>query len=204
MTAINLLPPEIVRRKRERLVLRGVMAAGVGFATLLAAAAGASIVQEGRARDGLAAERRANVPLRHKVTKLKPLDDLSASVQARKTVLASTLAGDLEWSKLLDELAKSAGGAPALSGLSVANAIGQTPAGAPSRGTITFQGTVGDFPGLADWLTRTSKLNGLEFVYLNNGQRQERQGGSIVSFSASANVGDALLSKRCQAGGPCP
>ena len=58
-----------------------------------------------------------------------------------------------------------------------------------------------NFPGLANWLETMEEIEGLRFVYLSNGSRTDAD----VSFSATANLTEAMLSGRCQQEeSPCP
>lgn len=204
MPRLNLLPADIRGRQRVRRILSAITAAGVVFIAFLGLL---YTLQRGTIRDEEDTLRQSQVEaarLRGRVASLQQFADLQRQFEQSRGTLASALAGEVAWSKLLNDLSLIMPDNSWLVNLSLNAAPGQAPTGVPSFGQTTFQGFVFDFPGLAGWLTRMAQIDGLTFVYLTSGARQEVEGRPVVSFGASASITQALLSQRCQAGKPCP
>ncbi len=204
MAQINLLPPEYRARRRGRRVIAIATAAGavvlvfLGIVLLIQRNSISSEEDELRNLQDQAAN------LRTQVAELQEFGDLKDEIDRKEGVLASALTNDVAWSKFLNDLSLIIPDDSWLTNLSLSAVAGEAPSGVESFGTVTFQGFVFDFPGLAGWLTRTSQIDGLTFLYLTNGTKQEISAQEVVSFGANANVTEALLSKRCQEDNPCP
>jgi hypothetical protein len=109
------------------------------------------------------------------------------------------------WSSFLNDLSLIMPDNSWLVNLALSAAVGEAWTTEASYGTTTFQGFVFDFPGLAGWLTRIVQVDGLTFVYLTSGSRQELHGREVVSFGANAHITEDLLSMRCiDEAAPCP
>jgi Tfp pilus assembly protein PilN len=205
MPQINLLPPEIRARVRSRRIF--LIVAG-GFGVVVIVLGLVWLVQRntiGNEEEELQTLQAQRARLQADVAALQQFGELKATVDRTKQVLAAALVGDIAWSKYLNDLSLIIPDNSWLVNLSLSAAAGQAPNGVPSFGTTTFQGFVFDFPGLAGWLTRMSQIDGLTFVYLTTGSKQQMAGREVVSFGANANITQALLSLRCQQEGkPCP
>lgn len=204
MPQINLLPPELrARRRGRRLIAIGTVAGVVvlgflGIVLLIQRNTISNEEEELRNLQDQAAE------LRTQVAELQEFGALKDEIDRKEGVLATALTNDVAWSKFLNDLSLIIPDDSWLTNLSLSAAAGEAPSGEQSFGTVSFQGFVFDFPGLAGWLTRTSQIDGLTFLYLNNGTKQEMAGQEVVSFGANANITEALLSRRCQEDNPCP
>lgn len=204
MPQVNLLPPELrARRRGRRLIAIGTVAGVVvlgflGIVLLIQRNTISNEEEELRNLQDQAAE------LRTEVAELQEFGELKDEIDRKEGVLATALTNDVAWSKFLNDLSLIIPDDSWLTNLSLSATTGEAPSGEQSFGTVSFQGFVFDFPGLAGWLTRTSQIDGLTFLYLNNGTRQEMAGQEVVSFGANANITEALLSGRCQEDNPCP
>lgn len=204
MPQINLLPPELrARRRGRRLIAIGTVAGVVvlgflGIVLLIQRNTISNEEEELRNLQDQAAD------LRTQVAELQEFGALKDEIDRKEGVLATALTNDVAWSKFLNDLSLIIPDDSWLTNLSLSAAAGEAPSGEQSFGTVSFQGFVFDFPGLAGWLTRTSQIDGLTFLYLNNGTKQEMAGQEVVSFGANANITEALLSRRCQEDNPCP
>ncbi len=204
MARINLLPPEIAIRQRERrMVLLFAAACGVVLLFLV----GIWFIQRGTIsseEEELQRLQADRARLQAEVAQLQQFGELQANVEGTRQTLAAALAGDVAWSSFLNDLSLIMPDNSWLTNLSLNAAAAQAPTGEPAFGTTTFQGFVFDFPGLAGWLTRMTQIDGLTFVYLTTGTRQELFEREVVSFGANASVTELLLSRRCQEDRPCP
>jgi Tfp pilus assembly protein PilN len=200
---INLLPQEIVGEQRTK---RYFGYATVGAIALVALLVLLSVVQHVR----ISSEQRALdqtqaqvATLQGQVGALAPYDQLKQSVEAKRTTLAAALVGDVSWTRFLDDLDKRIPGDSSLGSMTMTAAAGTTPDGQTSYGSVSYNGKVGSFPGLAGWLDTMSASTGLHFVYLGSGTKSDSSSG--VSFSATAYITSSLLSGRCQTeSAPCP
>lgn len=205
MPQINLLPPEIRSQQRaRRLLLAGAGAAGVILVFLL----GVYLVQQNtinREEERLAVLEAERSRLQAEVQALEHFGQLQASVERRRNTLGTALYADVAWSSFLNDLSLIMPDDSWLVNVSLNSARSEAPTEEESYGTAAFQGFVFDFPGLAGWLTRLEQVDGLVFVYLTTGSRQELHGEEVISFGANAHVVEDLLSGRCiEEDSPCP
>lgn len=204
MPQVNLLPPELRVRRRERRIL--LIVGGVALVILVFLGV-VLILQRGRISDEQDELDRLEAQasqLRARAAELQRFGELKANVDRTRQTLQAALTNDVAWSRFLNDLSIILPDNSWLVNVSLSAAPGTAPNGRESFGTTTFQGFVFDFPGLAGWLTRMGQMDGLTFVYLTTGSRQELGDQEVVSFGANANVTDAMLSRRCQEGRPCP
>lgn len=204
MPQINLLPPEYRQRRKARRLQNIVAIVGVVFLAFLLLLYTVQRNTVSRERSKLAAIEATNQQLQGQVAALQQFAQLQQDVNNRRASLGTALTGDVAWSKFLNDLSLIMPDNSWLVNLTASATPGVAPNAQPSFGTVAFQGFVFDFPGMAGWLTRIAQIEGLTFVYLTNGQKQDIGSRSVVSFSANANLIQALLSARCQVGKPCP
>lgn len=204
MPPINLLPREVAARQRERRIFQAALGAGAVVVAVLVVFTLVGRAREARERDALRAEQDQVNAVRADVARLQQFEDLSARVEQRKGTLAAALTADVAWSKFLNDVSLIMPDNSWLTSLALSAAAGAAPNGVPSFATVTFSGFTFDFPGLAGWLTRMTQIEGLTFVYLSSGQRQELSGQRVVQFGANANINQSLLSRRCQPNQRCP
>ena len=200
-SSINLLPQEV--QATQKIKRRFNIAVGAAIAVLLILAAITVMLrmQISNQEDKLREEQARAATLRTQVASLREFEVLEATVNQSRTLLQTALAGDVSAARVLDDLDTNIPADAFLSSLSVSMTPGTTPQGEPSLGTVQYSGTVRSFPGLANWLDTMEEIEGLRFVYLSNGSRND-QG---VGFSATAHLTEAMLSGRCQQeGSQCP
>jgi hypothetical protein len=199
--SINLLPDDVRSTQKTQRWFQYAVAAAITIVVILAAVTVYFRMQIAHQQDILAEETAKAASLQQQVAALQEYADLKASVDSAKATLATALAGDINWTKFLDDLDSNMPSNSSLSSLSVTAAPGTTALGEPSFGTAQYAGAVTDMPGLAGWLDTMSEITGLRFVYLSNGSKGE---GS-VTFSATAHMTEEMLSGRCaKEGARCP
>lgn len=203
MPQINLLPREYRQRRRARRTLSTAVGAGLVFVVFLGILYGVQRARVGREEESLRREQARTAQLRAQADRLAQFDQLQRDVEGRRGTLATALQADVSWSKFLNDLSLIMPDNSWLVNVQLGATPGQAPNGQPSFGTVSFQGLVFDFPGLAGWLTRIAQIDGLTFVYLTNGAKQLLGARQVVQFAANANVTTSLLSQRCQTGKPC-
>ncbi len=201
--SINLLPSDV--KTKQTTEQRFKIAAGVAIAlgVILLLITVFVRLQISSANRQLRDEQAKAADLRTQVAALREYEEMENAIEGTKTVLASVLAGDISWTRFLDDLDTHIPADSWLSSITVGSQVGTTALGAPSLGTVSYQGSVRSMPGLANWLDTMSGIKGLEFVYLGSGSKDAKDG--IVTFSATAHLNDTMLSKRCQGeGSQCP
>ena len=205
---VDLLPPQIRMDQRVRRAFRFAV---VGAVVLAAALISVTVLQRLQISDEertLRAQRAEAAALQSRVAELKEFEALDAASDETREILAVALTNDVSWSRFLDDLDTVIPGDSWVGSLNMTAKPGQTPMGETSLGTVNYQGFVTSFPGLANWINTMEKLEGLRFVYLSNGNKQNvggEGGPQVVSFTASAHVTESMLSGRCQKEGvSCP
>ncbi|MEX0875186.1 MAG: PilN domain-containing protein [Actinomycetota bacterium] len=202
---VNLLPQEIKSEQRVRRVF-GIAAAGaLALVVLLGTVTVVQRMQVASSERTLAAEQTKAAALRTEVGQLREFEVLQASIVNNRRLLGGALNADIAWSRFLDDLDTTMPADAWLTGMTVSGKPGVTALGEPSLGTAQYQGFVTSMPALAGWLDKMSTIKGLRFVYLSNGTKQDQNGRSVISFTATAHLTEQMLSGRCQGeGSSCP
>jgi Tfp pilus assembly protein PilN len=199
---INLLPAEVQAEQRMRRVFGG---AAFGAATLILILILLSVLQNrtiSNTKRDLATERATAARLQTQVGSLQAFGQMEARILATRQALGAALVGDVAWTRFMSDLSQTIPADSWVQSLSLSATPGTSPAGVPHFGAAQYSGFVTSFPGLSGWLSSMAKLRGLHFVYLGSGSKGE---GGVVSFSASANLTQSILSGRCQTEtAPCP
>lgn len=191
--SINLLPQDVQSTQRTRRWFQYALAAAGTVVVILIAVTVYYRLQIAHQNDILRDEQAKAAELRTQVEALREFEILKANIDSTRATLAIALAGDINWTKFLDDLDQTIPADSSLQTVSVTSAAGTTPLGEVSLGTAQYSGAVSSMPGLANWLDTMSEITGLRFVYLSNGARAE----NLVSFSASAHLTEEMLSGRC-------
>lgn len=205
MKRINLLPQEVVVRRRQRRQTVGLAAVAVVFILLLAVV---WFLRQGQLRgyEDQLAEAEARVQtLEAQVAQLQNFAELDRVVKQKEATLASAMSGDVAWSRLLIELSMIIPGDAWLTSFNGSAGTGTQPVAAttsPSTGTLTFSAITFDFPGVARWLTRLQELESLQNIWVPSATKSEIATREVVNFSSTTDLTDKALSGRYQPGGP--
>lgn len=216
MRRINLLPPEIAARRRVR-QQTGLL--GVVFVVFLLLLGALWFVRQGTLRqeeEKLLALEAQQAELQAKVDALQEFALLEQTVTQKRTTLATAMANDVAWSRLLVELSMIIPGDSWLTAFSgtaaapAAGAPGAPPATAPAPGTAAPASTLGtlsftaitfDFPGVAKWITRLQELKSLQNIWVPSAAKGEISGRDVVNYSSTAELSKDASSGRYQQGG---
>lgn len=205
MKRINLLPQEVVVRRRQRRQTAGLAAIAVVFVLLLALV---WFLRQGQlsAWEDRRAEAEARVQtLQAQVTQLQEFALLDQTVKQKEATLAASMAGDVAWSRLLIELSMIIPGdswLTSFNGSAGAETQAAQPGVAASTGTLTFAAITFDFPGVAKWITRLQEMESLQNIWVSSAAKSEIGTREVVNFSSTADLTDKALSGRYQPGGP--
>lgn len=202
---INLLPPQVRAEQRARRAFRWAVIGAITVGVVLLTVTVLQRLQIAGENSTLQAQRAEAARVQERVDALRQFEVLQLSVGETRRVLGTALANDLAWSSFLDELDTTFPGDAWVTNVTFSAKPGQTPTGESSLGTVQYQGYVMSFPGLSGWIDTMEKTEGMRFVYLSNGAKQDLGGSKVVSFTASAHITESMLSGRCQKeGAPCP
>jgi Tfp pilus assembly protein PilN len=193
--SINLLPSDVRQGQQTKRWFSIAVSAGVALLVLLGAITVLQRMQISSSERTLRTEQAKAAQLRTEVGSLRDYELLEATLNSTQSLLNTALAGDVSWTRFLDDLDTHMPNDSWLSTISVSATPGTTPDGQVSLGTAQYTAFVTSMPGLAGWLDTMSEVKGLQFVYLSSGSKSE--GEDKVSFSASAHLTDTMLSGRC-------
>jgi type IV pilus assembly protein PilM len=182
---ITLLPAEemVVREQRRQVVLTGTAVAGLFVVLMLLWAARG--VQVSRERDE-AEEREAQVQqLQQQVNQFQDLTALQTDLQRRQEVARGVLTGDVEWTRLLQEVATA-----------MPNDVWLTTfTGQREGGTVNFGAQGFDQTSTARWLLRIAELPAFSGLWVPSSTKEPGPRG-LVTFTSTANLTDAARSTR--------
>jgi Tfp pilus assembly protein PilN len=213
---INLLPPEIGKRRRARRATSVFVVAVFAYVGLLGVW---WLVGTGRLRnaedDLVVAKERAD-RAQAAVSQLQEFANLRSVVETKERTLATAMADDIHWSRLLVEFSMvvpNDSWLTAFSGTATAPAPAAPPAGAPATpaptapaapaapaklGSLTFAGVTFDFPGVATWITRLSGDKSLQTIWVPNATKSQIGAREVVNFSSTGDLTPAAASNRYQ------
>jgi type IV pilus assembly protein PilM len=183
---ITLLPAEelVVREQRRQLVLTGTAVAGLFVVLMLLWAARG--VQVNRERDE-AEQREAEVAqLQQEVNQFQDLTTLETDLRQRLTAARGVLEGDVEWTRLLQEVATAMPNDVWLTAFAGTNA---------EPGNVNFSAMGFDQTSTARWLLRIGELPGFTGLWVPSSTKAPGPRG-LVTFTSTANLTEAARSDR--------
>ncbi|MEY2475917.1 MAG: hypothetical protein QOG87_1232 [Actinomycetota bacterium] len=183
---ITLLPGEVAVAAEQRRQLVLVLSAVAGlFALLLLlwVIRGMQLNRENEKADQ--AEARVQ-QLENQVNQLQDFTALETDLRARQAAAQAVLADDIEWTRLLQEVA-----------VAIPNDVWLTSfAGTKAEpGTITISAMGFDQTSTARWLLRIGDLSSFTGLWVPSSTKAPGPGG-LVTFSSSASITDAARSTR--------
>jgi Tfp pilus assembly protein PilN len=205
MRQINLLPREILERRRTRQMTL-ILAAGIGG--LIALLLLITIIQASRlsgARSRLERRQAENRKLQAQVAQLSRFSDLQKQLANKQDLLSALTTDEIRWSVILSDIATVI---PAdvwltnLTGTGQAGAGGTT-AGTNSFGQVSFSGCTllppdGTHLAVGKWLVRI----GIPKEFLNPYLSLSSKGANTcpVNFSSTVSLSDTALRKNQRGG----
>ena len=197
---VNLLPPEIAERQRFRRVQVGL---GAG---LLTATGVVALIHVGalNSTDAAAAELAAvnsrGAVLRAESAEYADVQRVHADAAAARTMLAEAMAGEIRFSTLLDDLSRSVPADVWLESVTFT----QTPSSPSSPsdpaaagvGTVAFDGSGREHDDVATWLESLARQERFADATFTKSTVVDKDGRPSVSFTSSATLSEAALSRR--------
>jgi type IV pilus assembly protein PilM len=186
---ITLLPSEVtvVREQRRQLVL--VLSAVAGFAALLLLLwlmRGVQVKKEQDNADRAQAEVQA---LQQQVSQLQDLTSLQTDLKQRQDAAQGVLAGDVEWTRLLQEIAVAIPNDVWLTTFAGTKGSGDAP------GLVTVAAMGFDQTSTARWLLRIGELSSFNGLWVPSSTKSPGPVGT-VNFTSTANLTSAARSDR--------
>jgi Tfp pilus assembly protein PilN len=179
----DLMPDEVLAGRRGRAMKRRVLIGLVAVVLLLAAGYAFSWVQTHNAGTDLSAAQGRAAALTRRQAEFTPLVKAQADSAQIQQTLATLMAGDLQWSKLLESIRSTTGSgvgvtsidgnvtalgstgsntgpAATAGGISVLNQTGEVPIG-----SLTITGTASDKNAVAAFVDRLGRVRGLAAAF---------------------------------------
>jgi Tfp pilus assembly protein PilN len=194
---VNLLPPEIAERQRFRRIQcglgAGLLAASGVVALLYVGAVGST--QEAAAE--LAATGARGDALRADAAEYADVQRVHADAAAARSMLTAAMAGEIRFSTLLDDVSRNVPDDVWLENVTF-TLSGPSTATTPGAavGTVSFSGFGGEHDDVARWLDSLAGQPRFADATFTKSTAVDRDGRSSVSFTSSATLTDAALSRR--------
>lgn len=190
---ISLLPGEIAVQRAAR---RQLVAAGGAAAAVAAGLFGLFLLRQGTVSDAEVAADREEArtsTLTAQVASLREVELLEADLAGRRTTVDTTLAGDVAWTRLLQEVATVLPNDVWLTSFNGSRVVGDV----EGATTVSVTAMGFDQTSAARWLLRIGELPSFEGVWLPSSTRSESPSGrELVTFSSNATVTPAAESDR--------
>lgn len=200
---VNLMPPEVLERRRFRKVQGRLIVVIVLVLLVIAGATTWSQLQVEKARDDLAATENNTSELKREQSQYAQVPLVMASVDQAKSARAEAMSNDVLWYRFLNDVALSMPSSVALSTMTVtmndpSSSTTTSPLTVQGIGTASITGTAGDYPAVASWMDSVTEVTGVDSVTLQTATREATTDGeaSTVSYTAQLVVTDAALSHR--------
>ncbi len=186
---INLLPPEILEKRKAERRLIYVVAAAILVVVVLAGVFGFAWLQTKAKQQEVAAAEQELAATQARASELAVFEQKSVELQRRKSVADAALAGRISWSKLYDELSLVI---PTDMWVTVMNANEDT--GLQIDGYAVDSASDSPDMGhksIAKLLVRLADLDQLFDVWLTNAAKTTINESPVIQFSVTASVSES-------------
>lgn len=211
---VNLLPPEIMVRRRLRRVQGTCGGAALAAAAAVVAATILAASAVGPAQSNLNTANAKQAQLQQQSAQFGDVTATYDRASQIQQILTTATAGEIHWSAFLNRLATTTPTNVQLKTMTVApGAAATTPAGttttgvigsvtpAPALPTITFDGYAQSHDAVAHWLDVLATQRAVTNPYFTKSDQNEVGGKSVYEFEVTVSVAiDALQSKVDQGG----
>jgi type IV pilus assembly protein PilN len=203
---VNLLPPEIAEKRRER-----KLQAGMGAAVAVAVVAvGAGYVMAhssaSSAKSHLADAKQQNTSLQAKVTQYAGDETLRTQLAGEQTMLSTAMANEIQWSHYLNDLTLRIPDNVWVTQMTMQEGSGtsgtsSSPSSTTSAlnqgiGSVTVTGVAFTHDDVATWLDSLAKEKGYANAFFSNSTESFIGPRRVVDFSSSTSVTTDALSGR--------
>ena len=188
---ISLLPNEI---SEARVVRRQLVGAGAGVAGFAAVLLALFIMRGGQVAQAEAAadtEEGRTTALQAEIAAMADVEALQADLASRTTTITGILAGDVAWTRMLQEVATVIPNDVWL------DSFNGTAGSATAPGTVTFSAKGYDQTSTARWLLRLSEVGSFAGLWVPSSTKTPAgTAPESVTFSSNANLTPAAISER--------
>jgi len=186
MMRVNLLPPEILERRRAEKRIGWVVLAAIAVALILAGVWGFAQFRLQAKQDELAAVQQQAQAIQAQADQLAIFEERAAELETRRATLVYALGTRVDWAKLLDELSLvlpsdmwiQTLAVDELTGLSMSGYAIDTPDDAPDTGHKT----------IAKALVRLAELDDLSDVWLSSSTKSQFAEQDAIQFTITSKV----------------
>jgi len=190
---ISLLPREVVVRReqqRQAVLIASAVGALAVLLLLLWVLAGSRLAEEQERAD--MAEARA-AQLEQQAAALRDINTLDAELDTRAAAIQTALAGDVAWTRFIQEVATVIPGDVWITSFNGAKAATAAAEGGPaSLGTATFSLMGFDHTSTARWIMRLGSLPSLSGLWVPGSTKA----AGTVTFNSSAQITSAAQTQR--------
>jgi Tfp pilus assembly protein PilN len=210
VSQVNLLPPELLaRQKQRRLTSLIILGGAIGMLLLL----GFWFLQGQKLSDvneQIAAQNAVNAGLQAQIADLSEFQALQEEAAQKEALLATAYAGEVSFSGILMDMSRVIPSDAYLTAMNIlltetaATAGGAVPpagAAAPGSliGTISADGQAAGVESLASWLTRLESVQGWVNPWLTSIQETEA-GSRLYTYASGVDLSSDALTARGKAG----
>lgn len=186
MMRINLLPPEILDRRKAERRIGWVVIAAIGVAIILAGVWAIGYFNLQSKQDELAAIQQQVQSTNTQATQLAIFEERASELEARSATADLALAGRRNWGKLFSEVSLvlpseiwvQTLAADETTGLQLSGYAVDVPTDSPDVG----------HKSMAKMLIRLADLEQLTDVWLSNSTKSEFESQAVIQFAVSAQV----------------
>lgn len=206
---VNLLPPEIAQRRRQR---RTARLTALGVVVWMALLGGLFVYKTGEvaeaelARDAAQAE---VATLQTQVAALGEFQQLALQLDARSQLLAAAMTDEISWARVLNDLSLAFPGDASMTTLTAS----LTPPAEAAPGEIVLDTSLGDLaftgysvdelaPGVEGVLIEFANARGFVNTYLNTATESELGSTEVTDFNGLVQLDEAARTGRYDDGLP--
>lgn len=195
---LNLLPQEVRERRKVRRIRTAAVAGVTAVAGVLVVAGAGQVATVHSAQQEARSAQAEVTSLNAQVARLQARTAAHTQVESRKALLAATLAGDVDWVRVVGQLATVMPPQLAITNLSATRSTTPT-AGAAAVGAGTLNMSVagtGGLPAVAAWLEGLGSDPDVAGTTVSG--ISVKANGGPVTFSSSAQLTPTSVSNRAQ------
>ncbi|MFQ5574212.1 MAG: PilN domain-containing protein [Terriglobia bacterium] len=181
---INLLPPEIIEKRRfERILFVSVL----GFVFLLFGlfiVYTSTMVRVAQYESSVVKIERERDELKRKISLLQGFEDQKRNLKSQEEILERAVGAEVPWHEILYEVGMVIPSDVWLSTISTELQEGTV---------LTFQGYTFGHASVAEWLARLSQVSSLRDVWLKSSEETKIDDSEVVEFEITAGLSGAAL-----------
>lgn len=208
---INLLPPELAKKRRGQQLSSTMAIAGVGLIAVFVMLYVVQVFRLGGERETLEREAQRNGQLRARVAALSDFDDLEDELRSKTELLEELTRNEVRWSVVLADVSLIIPSDVWLTSFTgnVSGATGdegevaEEEGAEPSLGDVAMNGTTFSHGDVARWLTRLGNVDGFISPYLSLSTRAQIGDTPVVNFNSTVQLSEKAF-RRNQPGAERP